>query len=176
VGVDEDKFEHRARDGVKPNTFKITAHRRYEAMKPSGKDYKGDDYFLWAMEFETDEHPGWVFGLGGDETNFAYQKDDPKGTLYYQYGWSNWGPYWQPDPYVYEKFPLQGQDEEGNVVWEKDTWPPAWDENGEFDPAHEDQYYTIAEDLQKPIIEDIDVLTEKIGMEMDDKTTWEQDD
>ena len=178
---DTDKFEHRARGGVDANTFKITAIRHFVAQEPSGKDYKNEDYYLSAVTYETDEHPGWVFGVGGDETSFAYEKSDPKGTLDYQYGWSNWGPYWAPDPYVYEKMPVLF-DPDNTVTWLKDTWDvpsddPEHPENNMF-AEHQDPktYYSVAEDLLDPVIEDIKVLDELIGRPMDDKSTWEHDD
>ena len=168
----EDNFEHRARGGVNANTFKVTAVRYYKAMEPTGKDYEGKDYYHEAYEYETDEHPDWVFGWGGEETSFAYEKSDPKGTLDYSYGWSNWGPYWHPDPYVYEKFPVLWKDN-GEPEWQKDTWSDVFDGTGLTDEAN---YYSIDESLLHPEAEDIKILIEKIGRPMDDETTWEHDD
>jgi len=157
---------NRARNGAYANTFRVTAVRRYRDQEPRGKDFKGDDYYLDAFEFQTDEHPGWWFGVGGDETSFAYRLDDEGKVqdLTYMFGWSNWGPYWEPDPYVYEKFPALWN-EDGSIEWQKDTWPEDW-------PDTERNYYSVSEDLLHVQEEDIKILEERLGHLMDDQSTW----
>jgi hypothetical protein len=148
----EDKFEHRARGGVKPNTFNVTAIRRF----PS------------AFEFETDEHPGWVFGIGGEETDWAYRigEDGLVDELHYEYGWSNWGPYWAEDPYVFEKFPVLLWEDGGTVLRQVDD---------DMGYTTEEDYYSVADELLNPPVQDMKLLEAKIGRPVDDKTTWERD-
>ena len=88
--------------------YTLTAYRNYVEEVSTKLDYKGEPFYNNAEEWEVAELPNWVFGIGSEEANWAYELVDGVVTnLYIQYGWSNWGPWWEPDPYIYQQFPLR---------------------------------------------------------------------
>jgi len=90
--------------------YTMTAYRRYKSTEPFNNEYV-TDYYMFAEEFEVAEHPDWVFGISGsEECNWAYRLQDlpaiQAGEITcIQYGWSNWGPYWKGDPYIFQQLP-----------------------------------------------------------------------
>jgi len=72
--------------------YTLTAYRRYSNT---------------TEEFEVAEYPDLVFGVSGDfEANWVYRKDTQIVAEDIQQGWSNWGPYWEQDPYIFQQSPL----------------------------------------------------------------------
>ena len=91
--------------------YTLTEYRRYKDEVSTQLDGYGEPYFETAFEFEVAEHPGWVFGVGSEEMSWAYESEGMPREIperlneELQYGWSNWGPYWNVDEYIYEQVP-----------------------------------------------------------------------